>query len=220
MIEIRNLSKSFGDRNLFNNININFYDNRTYAIVGESGSGKTTLLNIIAKLEEKDRGTIVYHSTDLDKINEHIFFRDYLGYLFQNLGLIESESVDYNLELAFVGKKLNKSEKLRLKKEALDKVNLSHIKLDTKVYTLSGGESQRVALSKLILKQPPIILADEPTASVDPMNAEEILNILLAMKSEGRIIIIATHSKDIWQATDEVISIDELKHTEQKQSIW
>lgn len=211
MIEIRNLSKSFGDRNLFNNININFYDNRTYAIVGESGSGKTTLLNIIAKLEEKDRGTIVYNSTDLDKINEHIFFRDYLGYLFQNLGLIESESVDYNLELAFVGKKLSKSEKLRLKKEALDKVNLSHIKLDTKVYTLSGGESQRVALSKLILKQPPIILADEPTASVDPMNAEEILNILLGMKSKGRIIIIATHSKDIWQSTDEVISIDELK---------
>ena len=219
MIEIRNLSKSFGEKNIFDNININFHDNRTYAIVGESGSGKTTLLNIIAKLEEKDRGTIVYNSTDLDKIDEHIFFRDYLGYLFQNLGLIESESVDYNLELAFVGKKLNKSEKLRLKREALNKVNLSHIKLDTKVYTLSGGESQRVALSKLILKQPPIILADEPTASVDPMNAEEILNILLAMKSEGRIIIIATHSKDIWQSTDEVISIDELKHTEQKQSI-
>lgn len=211
MIEIRNLSKSFGEKNIFDNININFHDNKTYAIVGESGSGKTTLLNIIAKLEEKDRGTILYKSTDLDKIDEHIFFRDYLGYLFQNLGLIESESVDYNLELAFVGKKLNKSEKLRLKREALNKVNLSHIKLDTKVYTLSGGESQRVALSKLILKQPPIILADEPTASVDPMNAEEILNILLAMKSEGRIIIIATHSKDIWQATDEVISIDELK---------
>ena len=219
MIEIRDLSKSFGQKNIFDNININFHDNRTYAIVGESGSGKTTLLNIIAKLEEKDRGTILYKSTDLDKIDEHIFFRDYLGYLFQNLGLIESESVDYNLDLAFVGKKLNKSEKLRLKKEALDKVNLSHIKLDTKVYTLSGGESQRVALSKLILKQPPIILADEPTASVDPMNAEEILNILLAMKSEGRIIIIATHSKDIWQSTDEVISIDELKHTEQKQTI-
>lgn len=219
MIEIRNLSKSFGDKNIFNNININFHDNRTYAIVGESGSGKTTLLNIIAKLEEKDRGTILYKSTDLDKIDEHIFFRDYLGYLFQNLGLIESESVDYNLELAFVGKKLNKSEKLRLKREALNKVNLSHIKLDTKVYTLSGGESQRVALSKLILKQPPIILADEPTASVDPMNAKEILDILLGMKSKDRIIIIATHSKDIWQATDEVISIDELKHTEQKQSI-
>lgn len=219
MIEIRNLSKSFGQKNIFDNININFHDNRTYAIVGESGSGKTTLLNIIAKLEEKDRGTILYKSTDLDKIDEHIFFRDYLGYLFQNLGLIESESVDYNLDLAFVGKKLNKSEKLRLKREALNKVNLSHIKLDTKVYTLSGGESQRVALSKLILKQPPIILADEPTASVDPMNAKEILNILLGLKREGRIIIIATHSKDIWQSTDEVISIDELKHTEQKQPI-
>ena len=103
MIEIRNLSKSFGDRNLFNNININFYDNMTYSIVGESGSGKTTLLNIIAKLEEKDRGSIRYNSTDLDKINEQKFFRDYLGYLFQNLGLIESASVDYNLDLAFVG---------------------------------------------------------------------------------------------------------------------
>lgn len=216
MIEIKNLSKSFGQKNIFDNININFHDNRTYAIVGESGSGKTTLLNIIAKLEEKDRGTILYKSTDLDKIDEHIFFRDYLGYLFQNLGLIESESVDYNLDLAFVGKKLNKSEKLRLKREALDKVNLSHIKLDTKVYTLSGGESQRVGLSKLILKQPPIILADEPTASVDPMNAKEILDILLGMKSKDRIIIIATHSKEIWQATDEVISIDELKSEKKK----
>lgn len=219
MIEIRNLSKSFGEKDIFDNININFYDNMTYSIVGESGSGKTTLLNIIAKLEEKDGGSIRYNSTDLDKINEQKFFRDYLGYLFQNLGLIESESVDYNLELAFVGKKINRSEKIRLKKEALDKVNLSYIKLDTKVYTLSGGESQRVALSKLILKDPPIILADEPTASVDPMNAGEILNILLDMKRKDRIIIIATHSKDIWQATDQVISIDDLKNTEQKQSI-
>ncbi|WP_297282144.1 ATP-binding cassette domain-containing protein [uncultured Anaerococcus sp.] len=212
MIEIRNLSKSFGDRSLFTNININFYDNMTYSIVGESGSGKTTLLNIIAKLEEKDSGKIVYDSTNLDKINEHKYFRDYLGYLFQNLGLIESESVDSNLELAFVGKKLSKGEKLRLKKVALEKVNLSHIKLDTKVYTLSGGESQRVALSKLILKDPPIILADEPTASVDLINAEEILNILLSMKRKGRIIIIATHSKGIWQATDEIISMDEIKN--------
>lgn len=212
MIEIRNLSKSFGDRSLFTNININFYDNMTYSIVGESGSGKTTLLNIIAKLEEKDSGKIVYDSTNLDKINEHKYFRDYLGYLFQNLGLIESESVDSNLELAFVGKKLSKGEKLRLKKVALEKVNLSHIKLDTKVYTLSGGEGQRVALSKLILKDPPIILADEPTASVDPINAEEILNILLSMKRKGRIIIIATHSKGIWQATDEIISMDEIKN--------
>ena len=212
MIEIRNLSKSFGDRSLFTNININFYDNMTYSIVGESGSGKTTLLNIIAKLEEKDSGKIVYDSTNLDKINGHKYFRDYLGYLFQNLGLIESESVDSNLELAFVGKKLSKGEKLRLKKVALEKVNLSHIKLDTKVYTLSGGESQRVALSKLILKDPPIILADEPTASVDPINAEEILNILLSMKRKGRIIIIATHSKGIWQATDEIISMDEIKN--------
>lgn len=211
MIEIKNLSKSFGKRILFENINLSFKDNMTYAIIGESGSGKTTLLNIIAKLEKKNSGHIYYNDLDIDKISEHIYFRDYLGYLFQNLGLIESRDVDYNLELGLIGKKISNRDKQKLKKDALNKVNLSYIKLDTKIYTLSGGESQRVALAKLILKDPPIILADEPTASVDPANAKDILNILLDMKKKGRIIIIATHSKDIWEATDDLISIDDIK---------
>ncbi|MBL6440544.1 ABC transporter ATP-binding protein [Streptococcus suis] len=210
MIEIRNLQKQFSNRMILEKINLTFEDGKIYALIGKSGSGKSTLLNIIAKLIPYDDGAVEYGGKDIKKINEHIFYRDYLGYLFQYFGLIENETIGQNLELGFIGQKLSKKDKLARKLEVLEKVNLSHLTLDQKIYELSGGEAQRVALAKIFLKNPPLILADEPTASLDPINSQEVIELLTSLKTEDKIIIIATHNPAVWEKADVVVRMEDL----------
>ena len=157
MIKIHQLTKTFGDRTVFSDLNLNFDAGKVYALIGNSGCGKTTLLNMVAKLEPYDRGSIQY--------------------------------------------------KGETKEEVLDRVGLSYIQLDQKVYELSGGEAQRVALAKIILKDPPLILADELTAALDPETSQEIMDLLLTLKNKERLIIIATHNPTIWKQADQVVSL-------------
>ncbi|MFI3124415.1 ABC transporter ATP-binding protein [Streptococcus suis] len=210
MIEIRNLQKQFSNRVILEKINLSFEEGKIYALIGKSGSGKSTLLNIIAKLIPFDDGSVEYDGKDIKKINEHIFYRDYLGYLFQHFGLIENESIGQNLELGFIGQKLSKKDKLARKLEVLEKVNLSHLTINQKIYELSGGEAQRVALAKIFLKNPPLILADEPTASLDPVNSQEVIELLTSLKTENKIIIIATHNPAVWEKADVVVRMEDL----------
>lgn len=194
MIELKNISKKFGSRQLFSDTNLQFEGGKIYALIGISGCGKTTLLNMIGRLEPYDNGEIIYDGTSLKDIKPSVFFRDYLGYLFQDFGLIESQTVKENLNLGLVGNKLKEKEKISLMKQALNRVSLSYLDLKQPIFELSGGEAQRVALAKIILKDPPLILADEPTASLDPKNSEELLSILESLKNPNRTIIIATHN--------------------------
>lgn len=213
MLEVIEVKKSFSNRMILNNISMDFEKGKIYALIGDSGSGKTTLLNLLGKLEEYDSGKILYNGIDMRLLPTHRFYRDYLGYLFQNFGLMDSRSVDENLDLGMVGKKISKEDKNRLKLEALRSVNLSHILLEQPIFELSGGEAQRVALAKIILKNPPIILADEPTAALDPKNAEEVMNLLLSLKHPERIIVIATHNPIIWEKADTIIKMSDLQKT-------
>ena len=206
MIELRNINKGFDDRIVLENLNYNFYEGNSYALIGASGAGKTTLLNIIGKLEEVDSGDIIVNDINLNNIKEKDYFKNYLSYLFQNFGLIENKSIQENLMLAFIGEKISKLEMQKKMNEALKRVHLD-VNLNRKIYTLSGGEAQRVALAKTILKDSPIILADEPTASVDQKNSEEIIEIILSLKKENKIIIIATHSPDIYNQVDHILEI-------------
>ena len=206
MIELRNINKGFDDRIVLENLNYNFYERNSYALIGASGAGKTTLLNIIGKLEEVDSGDIIVNDINLNNIKEKDYFKNYLSYLFQNFGLIENKSIQENLMLAFIGEKISKLEMQKKMNEALKRVHLD-VNLNRKIYTLSGGEAQRVALAKTILKDSPIILADEPTASVDQKNSEEIIELILSLKKENKIIIIATHSPDIYNQVDHILEI-------------
>lgn len=206
MIELRNINKGFDDRIVLENLNYNFYEGNSYALIGASGAGKTTLLNIIGKLEEVDSGDIIVNEINLNNIKEKDYFKNYLSYLFQNFGLIENKSIQENLMLAFIGEKISKLEMQKKMNEALKRVHLD-VNLNRKIYTLSGGEAQRVALAKTILKDSPIILADEPTASVDQKNSEEIIELILSLKKENKIIIIATHSPDIYNQVDHILEI-------------
>ena len=208
MIKIEHLAKSFGERTVFKDINLQFAAGKVYALIGNSGCGKTTLRNILAKLEPYDKGSISYRGQELKQIRSHHFFKNELGYLFQSFGLLENETVAANLELGLIGQKLIKQEKKQREEEVLEKVGLDYLTLDQKIYELSGGEAQRIALAKVILKDPPLILADELTAALDPETSQEIMNLLLSLKKPDRLMIIATHNPAIWEKTDEVIRLN------------
>ena len=208
MIELQHIWKQFGSRIIFSDLNLNFQSGMVYALIGNSGCGKTTLLNMLAKLETFDKGEIVYKGKSLTSLKNEEFYRNELGYLFQNFGLLESQTIRENLELGLIGKKQNKKqEKERLLLQALQAVRLDYLSLNQKIYELSGGEAQRIALAKIILKNPPLILADEPAASLDPKNSKEIMEILLELRNANRTIIIATHNPSIWKMADQVIRL-------------
>lgn len=210
MIELQHIWKQFGSRIIFSDLNLNFQSGIVYALIGDSGCGKTTLLNMLAKLETFDKGEIVYKGKSLTSLKNEEFYRNELGYLFQNFGLLESQTIRENLELGLIGKKQNKKqEKERLLLQALQAVRLDYLSLNQKIYELSGGEAQRIALAKIILKNPPLILADEPTASLDPKNSKEIMEILLELRNANRTIIIATHNPSIWKMADQVIHLSQ-----------
>lgn len=208
MIELQHIWKQFGSRVIFSDLSLNFQGGMVYALIGDSGCGKTTLLNMLAKLETFDKGEIIYKGKSLTSLKNNEFYRNELGYLFQNFGLLESQTIRENLELGMIGKKKNKKqEKERLLLQALQAVRLDYLCLNQKIFELSGGEAQRVALAKIILKNPPLILADEPTASLDPKNSKEIMEILLELRNANRTIIIATHNPSIWKMADQVIRL-------------
>ena len=210
MIELQHIWKQFGSRVIFSDLSLNFQGGMVYALIGDSGCGKTTLLNMLAKLETFDKGEIFYKGNSLTSIKNEEFYRNELGYLFQNFGLLESQTIRENLELGMIGKKKNKKqEKERLLLQALQAVRLDYLSLNQKIYELSGGEAQRVALAKIILKDPPLILADEPTASLDPKNSKKIMEILLELRNANRTIIIATHNPSIWKMADQVIHLSQ-----------
>lgn len=206
MIELVNVTKKFDEYAIFTDFNYQFSEGNSYALIGESGAGKTTLLNMIAKLETIDSGSVLVNGVELSRIKEKDYFNHYLSYLFQNFGLIDNRTIRENLDLAFVGRKIGKEEKLTQMKNALKRVNLD-LDLNRKIFSLSGGESQRVAIAKTILKDSPIILADEPTASVDDKNSREIIDLILELKKENKIVIIATHSLDVYTRMDHVLEI-------------
>ena len=208
MIKIEHLTKSFGERIVFQDVNLQFAAGKVYSLIGNSGCGKTTLLNILAKLEPYDKGSISYRGQELKQIKSHHFFKNELGYLFQNFGLLENETVAANLELGLIGQKLTKQEKKQREAEVLEKVGLDYLTLGQKVYELSGGEAQRIALAKVILKDPTLILADELTAALDPETSQEIMNLLLSLKKPDRLMILATHNPAIWEKADEVIRLN------------
>lgn len=162
MIDIKNLSKSFGNKSIFTDFNLQITDNEFVIFSGESGCGKTTLLNMIGWIEDFDDGEIIVNKISIDdKKSKLDFFRRQVGFLFQNFALIENKTVRENLNII----KKNCRTKTSVE-EALERIGLPD-KIDQKVYTLSGGEQQRIALARLMLKQCNIIPADEPTGSLD-----------------------------------------------------
>lgn len=203
MIKFEKVSKAFGEHVLFRGLTFEITDGEFVIFSGASGCGKTTLLNMIGGLEKLSGGRIIVDGIDIGKRSNQLeYFRSKVGFLFQNFALVENKTVRQNLDL--VRKKNRSNVSIE---QAVEKVGLSD-KLDAKVYTLSGGEQQRIALARLMVKKCDIILADEPTGSLDKANADKIMQILKALNTEqGKTVIMVTHDEELKKQGSRVIEL-------------
>lgn len=202
MITGRKIIKKFENLVVFDGLDFEIQDGEFVCFSGESGAGKTTLLNIIGLLEPIDSGELLINGKAYRSNKEkREYYRNEVGFLFQNFALIENKTVRQNLEIV----KSNGPDTISIE-DAVARVGLKD-KLDNKIYTLSGGEQQRIALARLILKQCNIILADEPTGSLDKRNSDIVMNLLKALNREGKTVIIVTHDEEIKKQADRRIEL-------------
>jgi len=209
-IEVLNVTKKFGKRYIFKNLNLSVEDGEFISIVGPSGCGKSTLLNMIGLLESSDAGQIKLKGKEIPKIESNgatMLRRNTINYLFQSFALINDMTIYQNLFLAMNFLNITTKEKDTRIEEILKKIHLEEFK-DEKVNTLSGGEQQRVALARTILKPGDIILADEPTGSLDSAAAEIAFNLIKDLSKQYRkTVMMVTHSKNLANQADRIINI-------------
>lgn len=206
-VSLKNISKKFGMKEIFSNFSMDIDEGDFICITGKSGAGKSTLLNIIGMLDVPDSGDVVIKSRVNPKFNSksgRSLLRDEIFYVFQNYGLVEDRTVKYNLEMSAEFSK-KKSEDYYIK--ALEKVGLSADYLNMKVYTLSGGEQQRCALARIYLKNYSIVLADEPTGSLDADNRNMVMDILKGANQEGNTVIVVTHDPEVVKCAKKVVEL-------------
>ncbi|MEG0823006.1 MAG: ABC transporter ATP-binding protein [Erysipelotrichaceae bacterium] len=209
MIEVKNITKLFKDKAVFEKFNLNIGNGELVAITGKSGCGKTTLLNMIGLIDTVYNGEIEYNGTTLHSLSsrqKQIFIRNNINYLFQNYALVDDSTVYDNLKLAMYYDKIPLKEKNEIIKKSLKEVNLAGYE-DKKVYTLSGGEQQRVALARAMIKKGNIILADEPTGNLDEENRNIVLSSLIDQNKLGKTVIIVTHDPYVASKCNRIINL-------------
>ena len=201
-VEIKNVNKHFGEKRLFDNFSCDIEQGDFVVITGASGCGKTTLLNMIGGLELVTSGKISVAGLEItNQKNLQIYYRDIVGFVFQNFGLVEQKTVEENLKMIHKKGQTEVSVQEALRSVGMEKA------LKQKVYSLSGGEQQRIALARLRLKNCQLILADEPTGSLDRKNGQLVMKILHEMNAEGKTVIMVTHDESLIQDTDKRISL-------------
>lgn len=208
-IELKNFNKKYGEKKIFSNFNLKINKGEMIAITGESGSGKTVLLNTIGLIESIESGELFLFNSKAPRVNtqkSNKIIRDKISYLFQNFALIEHKTVEDNLLMALKYTNLKKQEKIILSMEALEEVGLKGLQ-KCYIYELSGGEQQRVSLARSIIKPNELIMADEPTGSLDKKNRNSILKLLKKVNSFGKTIIIVTHDPVVAKYCDRIIEL-------------
>jgi putative ABC transport system ATP-binding protein len=197
-VELLEVHKQYGGRRVLNGFDLQVKTGEMLALTGPSGSGKSTILNMIGLLDAPDAGEVRMLGTKAPRPHSRAanrLRRLHLGYLFQNFALIDNESVAGNLEVALTDSR-GRGPKSRTIAAALDQVGLPGSET-RKIFSLSGGEQQRVAVARLLLKPCDIVLADEPTGSLDDDNRDVILGLLGKLNDEGRTVILATHDDHV-----------------------
>ena len=209
-VEVKNVTKRFGARTIFQDISFSVEDGELVALIGPSGCGKSTLLNMIGTLESVDRGDIWIYGKRLPEINSRkatSLRRNMINYLFQSYALINDMTVYQNLSLSMRFLNIRQKEKEARIHRILQTVGLSRLE-NAMVNTLSGGEQQRVALARTMLKPGRLILADEPTGALDAMAAERSFSLIKGLcQKYHKTVIMVTHSPDLAQRTDRVVDM-------------
>ena len=206
--ELSKVRKQYGDRRVLDDFDLQIEAGAMVAITGPSGSGKSTVLNILGLLDAPDGGEVRILGDKAPKPRSraaNLFLRRHLGYLFQNFALIDSESVAHNLEIALTYSGRGTPKRTRIA-AALEEVGLTGAE-DRRISSLSGGEQQRVAMARLLLKPCEIVLADEPTGSLDTENRDIVLGLLHAMNKSGTTIVLATHDDAVASSCSRTVKL-------------
>lgn len=208
MIEIKNITKSFGNLKVLKGIDLHISKGEVVSIVGQSGAGKTTLLQIIGTLDKADTGSIIINGTDVSKLSKDKladFRNKHIGFVFQFHQLLPEFTALENIMLpAFIAGMSKKQAKERAE-ELLSFMGLVD-RANHKPAELSGGEKQRVAVARALVNNPEVILADEPSGSLDSQNKEELHRLFFELRDKfGQTFIIVTHDEVLANITDRTI---------------
>lgn len=192
MLQLVNINKSFGSKQVAKDINLTFNKGEVVGLIGKSGCGKSTLLRIINNLETQDSGKVILNNTEINKSNL-TKMRSKIGFVFQSFNLFSNMNVIENVTLGLVHvQNLSKTDAFIKAELALKQVGLSH-KMHELPKNLSGGEKQRAAIARTIAMNPEVILFDEPTSALDPKTVKEIIDLISKITGEDKIAIIVTH---------------------------
>ncbi|MBP1736364.1 MAG: peptide transporter ATP-binding protein [Oscillospiraceae bacterium] len=210
MLEIKKLSKSFGDLEVLRDVNISVEKGEVVVIIGPSGSGKSTMLRCINLLEHPTGGEILYQDQDITKLGKQVTeYRKHVGMVFQRFNLFPLKNVLENIMYAPIH--LNKLSKETAKEQAMEllrKVGLE-TKADAYPSSLSGGQQQRVAIARALAMQPDMLLFDEPTSALDPELVGDVLEVMKQLANEGMTMVVVTHEMGFAkEVADRVIFMD------------
>ena len=209
-VEIMDVTKKYGDRVIFDHINMEIREGEMTALIGPSGCGKSTLLNMIGLLEDLSNGKIRIFGKEIPKINSRkatMLRRNTVNYLFQSSALVGDMTVYQNLMLAMHFVRISQKEKEIRINRMLHEVGLPKMK-SAVVNTMSGGEQQRVALARTLLKPGKQILADEPTGALDEKSAEKVFLLLRDLCVQyKKTVIMVTHNMELARKADRVVNL-------------
>lgn len=210
MIEVKNIGKSFGELEVLKGVNLSVQKGEIVAIIGKSGAGKTTLLQIIGTLDRPTRGQVLIDGTDVFAMKDKdlaAFRNKHIGFIFQFHQLLPEFTALENVCIPAMIAREKETDYMPRAEKLLRELGLGD-RLHHKPNTLSGGEKQRVAAARALMMSPDIILADEPTGSLDTQNKKELSELLLTLRKEyGQTILLVTHDKELAGIADRVIEI-------------
>ena len=210
MIDITDIHKRFGNLEVLKGVSLHVNKGEIVSIIGPSGAGKTTLLQIIGTLDRPNSGKVLINQTDVDTLNETqlaAFRNKHIGFIFQFHQLLPEFTALENTMMPALIAGENESEAKQRAVKMLSDLGLAN-RLSHKPNELSGGEKQRVAAARAMMMKPSVILADEPSGSLDSKNKEELHQLLLNMRDKyGQTIIIVTHDKSLASICDRVIEM-------------
>ena len=210
MIQVQNIHKSFGDLEVLKGVSLEVQKGEIVAIVGKSGAGKTTLLQIIGTLDRPTNGKVLIDGTDVFAMKDNAlaaFRNKHIGFIFQFHQLLPEFTALENVCIPAMIAREKESDYLPRAERLLKELGLAE-RLHHKPNELSGGEKQRVAAARALMMQPAIILADEPTGSLDEKNKKELSELLLQLRKQyGQTILLVTHDKELAAMADRTIEI-------------
>lgn len=210
MIEVKNIRKSFGTLEVLKGVNLTVKKGEIVSIIGKSGAGKTTLLQIIGTLDKPDSGSIMIDGVDVFALKEKELadFRNrHIGFIFQFHQLLPEFTTLENVMMPAMIACMEEKEAEQRAMKLLTELGMAE-RITHKPSQLSGGEKQRVAAARAMMMSPNVILADEPSGSLDESNKKELHKLLLQMREQyGQTIIIVTHDKELAEISDRVIEI-------------